>query len=71
MNKQELAVEWLFKKLWEEPKDKFTWYSLLKQAKELNKEQIISGYLSGVVQPLERDAVEQSEHYYNEKYENL
>jgi hypothetical protein len=27
-------VEWLFYKLWHEPKDKFTWHSLLKKAKE-------------------------------------
>jgi hypothetical protein len=33
MDKQS-PVEWLFYKLWDEPKDKFTWYSLLKKAKE-------------------------------------
>jgi hypothetical protein len=33
MEKQ-TPVEWLFYKLWDEPKDKFTWYSLLKKAKE-------------------------------------
>ena len=39
--KQETAVEWLFEKLWETPKDKFTWYSILEQAKEIEKQQII------------------------------
>lgn len=39
-NKQ-TAIDWLFQKLWEEPKDKFTWYVILKQAKEMhNQEQI-------------------------------
>lgn len=33
------AVEWLFHTLWEEPKDKFTWYAILQQAKEIEKEQ--------------------------------
>ena len=31
---EQSPVEWLFYKLWDEPKDKFTWYSLLKKAKE-------------------------------------
>jgi hypothetical protein len=34
------AVEWLFKALWEEPKDKLTWYAILEKAKEMEKEQI-------------------------------
>jgi uncharacterized protein YegP (UPF0339 family) len=32
MSKQ-TAVEWLFRKLWDEPKDKLTWDALLKLAK--------------------------------------
>ena len=39
MEDKELSpVEWLFYKLWDEPKDKFTWYSLLKKAKEKEEE---------------------------------
>jgi hypothetical protein len=34
------AVEWLFEQLWEEPQDKFTWYALLKQAKEMENREI-------------------------------
>ena len=37
------AVEWLFNKLWEEPKDKLTWYAILEKAKEMEKEQIEYG----------------------------
>jgi hypothetical protein len=38
MEKQ-TAVEWLFKNLWEEPKDKMVWYAILDKAKEMEKEQ--------------------------------
>jgi hypothetical protein len=39
MENKQTAVEWLFQKLWEEPKDKFTWQSILEEAKEMEKEQ--------------------------------
>ena len=39
-NKEQTAVDWLFKQLWDEPKDKFTWYAILKQAKTMNTEEI-------------------------------
>jgi len=39
MKDKELSpVEWLFYKLWDEPKDKFRWHSLLKKAKEKEEE---------------------------------
>jgi hypothetical protein len=38
---KQTAVEWLFNQLWNTPKDKLTWFSLLEQAKEMEKEQII------------------------------
>jgi len=38
------AVEWLFKALWEEPKDKMVWYAILDKAKEMEKEQIIEAH---------------------------
>ena len=41
---KETATEWLFKQLWEEPKDKFTWNAILEQAKEMEKQQIIDAY---------------------------
>jgi hypothetical protein len=40
MSKQ-TATEWLFKKLFDEPKDKLTWYAILNQAEEMFEEQII------------------------------
>jgi hypothetical protein len=39
MNKQ-TEIEWLFKQLWEEPKDKMVWYAILDKAKEMKKEQM-------------------------------
>lgn len=39
MEKNKTAVDWLFHQLWEEPKDKFTWYAMLEKAKEMEKEQ--------------------------------
>jgi hypothetical protein len=36
------AVEWLFQQLWEEPKDKLTWHSILEKAKQMEKEQSIA-----------------------------
>jgi hypothetical protein len=41
MNNNKTSVEWLFQKLWDEPKDKFTWYAILKQVKEMHKEQVL------------------------------
>jgi GTPase len=37
---QQTAVEWLFEKLWDEPKDKFTWYALREKAIKMEKEQL-------------------------------
>ena len=37
--KQQTAVEYLFEKLWEEPKEKWVWQIYLKKAKEMEKAQ--------------------------------
>lgn len=39
MESKQTAIEWLFKQLWEEPKDKMVWYAILDKAKEMEKEQ--------------------------------
>jgi len=39
MENKRTAIDWLFRQLWDEPQDKFTWYALLQQAKEMEKEQ--------------------------------
>jgi len=61
---KQTATEWLFKQLWEEPKDKFTWNTILIKAKEMEKEQIIqfaNDYLDD-------DADLSAEQYYNETF---
>ncbi len=42
------AVEWLFEKLWDEPKDKFTWYALREKAIQMEKEQLNIARLDGI-----------------------
>lgn len=62
---KETAVEQLFRRLWEEPKDKFTWYAILKEVKEIEKEQIIDAYIDGEFTEGYGDDAEQ---YYNETF---
>jgi hypothetical protein len=47
MENKQTAVEWLFKQLWEEPKDKMVWYAILDKAKEMEKEQIHESFVKG------------------------
>lgn len=42
---KQTAVDWLFNRLWDTPKDKFTWYAILTDAKEMEKDQIKQAYL--------------------------
>ncbi len=44
---KETATEWLFNQLWDEPKDKFNWFVLLKKAEKMEKEQIEDAYQQG------------------------
>jgi hypothetical protein len=44
---KETATEWLFNKLWDEPRDKFNWFVLLKKAEKMEKEQIEDAYQQG------------------------
>jgi len=46
MEKQ-TATEWLFKQLWEEPKDKFTWNAILMKANEMFEQEIIDAHKHG------------------------
>ena len=46
MEKQ-TAVEYLFEKLWDTPKDKLTWYSILSKAKQIEEYQRIMDYNAG------------------------
>jgi hypothetical protein len=64
---QQTAVEWLFEQLWETPKDKLTWHTILKKAKEIEKQQIIDAFCVGEIQ---EGFEAEPELYYKETYEN-
>ena len=64
--KKETATEWLFKYLWEEPKDKFTWNAILIKANEMFEQQIIDAYAQGFIESEVMD--KGAEQYYNQKY---
>jgi hypothetical protein len=66
------AVEWLFEKLWETPKDKFTCNSILEQAKAMEKEQIIDFTRKAVRKILDEDRQNpfNLEQYYNETFKS-
>jgi len=65
---KQTAAEWLFEKLWNTDKDKFTWYAILKQAEEMERDQIIDAY-----QQAEKDNGKDflnGDLYYNETYKS-
>jgi len=68
---KQTATEWLFEKLWNTAKDKFTWYAILKQAKEMEKEQIFESYCQGCFDITQDEDIfprETAEDYYNKTY---
>jgi hypothetical protein len=67
MEKQ-TATEWLFDKLLDEPKDKFTWNTILMQAKEMEKQQIKKAFLKNDNSISITDALENFEQYYNDTF---
>lgn len=64
---KQTAIEWLFKQLWQESKDKMVWYAILQQAKEMEKNQIINAYEFGVGDAYDYTS-EEGELFYNEIY---
>jgi hypothetical protein len=67
-NKQ-TAVEYLFEQLWETPKDKFTWNTILSKAKEMEKEQIMEAHNEGYADGY-RDNGNSPIDYYNKTYKS-
>ena len=45
---KQTAVDYLFEKLWDQPKDKLTWYKIAGDAKDMEKHQIIKAYDEGI-----------------------
>ena len=68
-NKKETAVEWLFQKLWQEPKDKMTWYAILDEAKDMEKDQIIDAHDAAyIAMNLSFRGFDRSVEYYEKTY---
>jgi hypothetical protein len=64
---QQTPVEYLFEQLWETPKDKFTWHSILKKAKEIEEQRMFEFWNGGI------DCTEGGvcfDQYYNKHYKN-
>jgi hypothetical protein len=66
---KQTAVEYLFEQLWETPKDKFNWYSILEKVKEMEKQQIINTFKHAQVLYALKDQI-RAEQYYNETYKS-
>lgn len=68
------ATEWLFKQLWDTPKDKLTWYALLKEANEMHEQQMIDFTDSYILECLtcsyngEPTSLKETEEYYKETF---
>jgi len=74
---KQTAVDWLFTQLWETPRDKFTWQIILKEAKEMEKEQIEDAFDTGLCDGYDygftndSPTKENGEQYYKETYIKL
>jgi len=66
---KQTAIDWMFSQLWDTPKDKFTWQSILKEAKKKEKKQIQDAYISGVFIVGFFNRESNSKQYYQEIYE--
>ena len=60
---KQTAVDWLFTQLWETPRDNFTWQIILKEAKKMEKEQMLQVSKEGIF------STHEFEQYYKETYE--
>ena len=68
MSKQN-SIEFLFEKLWNTPKDKFEWNSILNQAKEMHKQEITGAYDRDVINNKQNWSIRNGEKYYKLHYE--
>jgi hypothetical protein len=68
MEKQ-TVTEWLFDKLWDQPRDKFNWFVLLKKAEKMEKEQIEDAYQQGYNNAYFNNPLSK-EQYYQDTFKN-
>ena len=68
---EQSAVEWLVEQIFNEVDLKDSILKLaVKQAKEIEKEQIKDAHLIGLITSMEMEATKQAEEYYNETYKS-
>ena len=60
-------VEELFEKLWDTPKDKFTWYAIRKEMLDKEKEVIVDAFLDGKLDGWHNQWADAND-YYNETF---
>jgi hypothetical protein len=65
---KQTSTEWLFEKLWDEPKDKLTWYAILQQAKEMERQQHSDTWEDGMLS--DNGFFGSFEQYYTETFKN-
>jgi hypothetical protein len=72
-NNKQSSVEQLMRELWDTPKDKFTWHTIMKYYSERHKQEIIESYREGrtdqQAKKPSRFYNRTSEQYYNETFE--
>jgi hypothetical protein len=69
---KQTAVEYLFKQLWDRPKDKMVWFYIFEKAKQMEKQQIIEAHGKQLKKTQTAGNYEYyltGEQYYKEKYE--
>ena len=64
---KQTAVEYLFEQLWETPKDKLTWYSILEKAKQMENKQTAVKWLH--IEFQKRFPKETNEMYNNNQFD--
>ena len=47
-NNKQSSVESLFEKLWDTPKDKFTWYAILEEHIATHEQEIMNSFVMGL-----------------------
>jgi hypothetical protein len=71
METKQTSVEQLMWKLWDTPKDKFTWHAIMKQYNEIHKQEIIKAAARGYLAMAERFNLEEAKEYGQEYYDNI
>ncbi len=71
MKKKQTAVEWLLNEISDNHKTPRQWQEIVKQAKEMEREQIINAIILNQNGLLRRKTIVEAQQYYNETYNNL